>query len=478
MGAPLHRAVRLAAPANHPQTAEAESGFASDRAATRPLKLITLAPNRSRFGGACARLVAILAAILGFATPAFANNSTISAADTAWMIVATALVLMMTVPGLALFYSGMVRKKNVLATMAQSLAAVAIISVLWVAFGYSLTFVGDGPWLGTLNRSFLAGMTMDGVNPAAKTIPEALFMLYQMTFAIITVALVAGSVADRMRFSAYLLFSIGWFIFVYVPLAHWVWGGGFLGRMGVLDFAGGLVVHLSAGIGGLVAAGVIGRRHGYGIENLSPFDLSLAVVGTGLLWVGWFGFNGGSALGANSRAVMAIIATHLAACAGALTWGALEWKIRRKPSVLGMISGAVAGLGTITPASGFVAPWHGIVIGVIAGLVCFWACTWLKHRFRYDDSLDVFGVHGVGGLTGTLLTGVFATASIGGASGLIEGNSRQLLIQLYGVAVTLAWSGGMTFVLLKLVSTFVPLRVSRAHELEGLDISQHGEALQ
>jgi ammonium transporter, Amt family len=420
----------------------------------------------------------LLAGVFAFATPAFAETSAISAADTAWMIVATALVLMMTVPGLALFYSGMVRKKNVLATMAQSLAAVAIISVLWVAFGYSLAFVGDGPWLGTLDRWFLAGMTMDGVNPLAKTIPEALFMLYQMTFAIITVALVAGSVADRMRFSAYLLFSIGWFMFVYVPLAHWVWGGGFLGTMGVLDFAGGLVVHLSAGIGGLVAAKVMGRRHGYGTDNLSPFDLSLAVMGTGLLWVGWFGFNGGSALGANSRAVMAIIATHLAACAGALTWGAIEWKIRRKPSVLGMISGAVAGLGTITPASGFVAPWHGIVIGVIAGLVCFWACTWLKHRFNYDDSLDVFGVHGVGGMTGTLLAGVFATASIGGVSGLIEGNPQQLLIQLYGVAVTLAWSGGVTFVLLKLVSAFVPLRVSREHELEGLDISQHGEALQ
>jgi ammonium transporter, Amt family len=417
-------------------------------------------------------------AVVSFATPAYAATSEISAADTAWMIVATALVLMMTIPGLALFYSGLVRKKNVLATMAQSLSAVAIISILWVAFGYSLVFVGDGPWLGTLDRWFLAGMSMDSVNPAARTIPESLFMLYQMTFAIITVALVAGSVADRMRFSAYLLFSIGWFMFVYVPLAHWVWGGGFLGTMGVLDFAGGLVVHLSAGVGGLVAAKVMGRRHGYGTENLSPFDLSLAVMGTGLLWVGWFGFNGGSALAANSRAVMAIIATHLAACAGALTWGAIEWTTQRKPSVLGMISGAVAGLGTITPASGFVTPWQGIVIGVIAGLVCFWACTWLKRRFNYDDSLDVFGVHGVGGMTGVLLAGVFATASIGGVSGLIEGNPQQLLIQLYGVAVTLVWSGGVTYVLLKLVSAFVPLRVSREHELEGLDISQHGEALQ
>jgi Amt family ammonium transporter len=427
-----------------------------------------------------ARLAAptAFATIISFTTPAFAETSAISAADTAWMIVATAFVLLMTIPGLALFYSGMVRKKNVLATMAQSLAAVALISILWVAFGYSLAFVGDGPWIGSLDRWFLAGMEMDSVNPLAKTIPEVLFMLYQMTFAIITVALVAGAAADRMRFSAYLLFSVGWFMFVYVPLAHWVWGGGFLGAVGVIDFAGGLVVHLSAGIGGLVAAKVLGNRHGYGSENLSPFDLSLAVIGTGLLWVGWFGFNGGSALAANSRAVMAITATHLAACAGALTWGAIEWSTRRKPSVLGMISGAVAGLGTITPASGFVAPWHGIVIGIVAGLVCFWACTSLKRRFDYDDSLDVFGVHGIGGMTGTLLAGVFATAAIGGTSGLIEGNPQQLLLQLYGVAVTLAWSGGVTFVLLKAVGAFVPLRVSQQQELEGLDISQHGEALQ
>jgi len=420
----------------------------------------------------------VLLAVFSLVTPAFAANSEISAADTAWMIVATALVLMMTIPGLALFYSGMVRKKNVLGTMAQSLAAVALISILWVAFGYSLVFVGDGRWLGSLDRWFLSGLIMDSVNPAAKTIPEGLFMLYQMTFAIITVALVAGSVADRMRFSAYLLFSIGWFTFVYVPLAHWVWGGGFLAAAGVLDFAGGLVVHLSAGAGGLVAAMVVGRRRGYGTENLSPFDLSLAVIGTGLLWVGWFGFNGGSALAANSRAVMAITATHLAACAGALTWGAIEWSIQRKPSVLGMITGAVAGLGTITPASGFVAPWHGILIGVIAGGVCFWACTWLKRRFNYDDSLDVFGVHGVGGMTGIFATGVFATAGIGGASGLLEGNPHLLLTQLYGVAVTLGWSVVATYILLKLIDLFVPIRVSMQQELEGLDISQHGEALQ
>jgi ammonium transporter, Amt family len=430
--------------------------------------------------GAHAR-AATYAAVFGLATlatPALADTSAINAADTAWMIVATALVLMMTIPGLALFYAGMVRKKNVLATMAQSLACVALISILWVAYGYSLAFVGDGRWLGTLDRWFLAGMSMESVNPAAKNIPESLFMLYQMTFAIITVALVAGAVADRMRFSAFLLFSMGWLTFVYVPLAHWVWGGGFLATMGVLDFAGGLVVHLSAGIGGLVAAKVMGKRHGYGSENLAPYDLSLAMIGTGMLWVGWFGFNGGSALTASSRAVMAIIATHLAACAGAATWAVLEWSTRRKPSVLGMISGAVAGLGTITPASGFVAPWHGIVIGIVAGAVCYWACTSLKQRLGYDDSLDVFGVHGIGGLTGTLLGGVFAVAAIGGTAGLLEGNAQQVLIQFYGVITTLVWSGAVTFLLLKLVGVLAPLRVSMQQELEGLDISQHGEALQ
>ncbi len=423
---------------------------------------------------------AVSAASLSFmlATPALAQDTKIDAADTAWMITSTALVLMMTIPGLALFYAGMVRKKNVLATMAQSLIAVALISILWVIYGYSLVFAGDGAWLGSLDRIMLAGMTMDGVNSAAKTIPEALFTLYQMTFAVITVALVAGSVADRMRFSSYVLFSIGWFTFVYIPLAHWVWGGGFLAQAGVLDFAGGLVVHLSAGTAGLVAALVMGRRRGYGTENLSPYDLSLAVIGTGLLWVGWFGFNGGSALQANSRAVMAIFSTHLAACAGALTWTAIEWATRRKPSVLGMISGAVAGLGTITPASGFVEPWHGIVIGGVAGAVCYWACTSLKHRFNYDDTLDVFGIHGIGGLLGTLMTGIFATAAIGGTAGLLEGNPKLLLTQFYGVAVVLVWTGGMTFVLLKAVDMLAGLRVSHEHEVEGLDITQHGEALQ
>ncbi len=419
------------------------------------------------------------------ATPALAQAAKIDAADTAWMIVATALVLMMTLPGLALFYAGMVRKKNVLATMAQSLAALVICSLLWVVIGYSLTFTGEGPLIGTMDRFMLTGMTMDSAHALAKTIPEALFMIYQMTFAIITVALVSGSVAERMRFSAFVWFCVGWLLLVYVPVAHWVWGGGFLGAAGVLDFAGGLVVHLNCGVAGLVAAYMLGSRRGYGTENLAPYNLALAVIGTGLLWVGWFGFNGGSALGANSRAVFALVSTHLAACAGALAWMFLEWWTRGKPSVLGMISGAIAGLGTITPASGFVLPWHGIVIGLIAGAVCFWACTKLKQMLGYDDSLDVFGVHGVGGLTGTLLTGVFATAAIsasadapGGLPGLLEGNSNQLLMQAYGIAVTILWSGGVTWLLLKVISLMVPLRVSQQQEIEGLDISQHGEALQ
>ena len=412
------------------------------------------------------------------AQPAAQISARINAADTAWMMAATALVLMMTIPGLALFYAGMVRKKNVLATMAQSLAATALCSILWAAFGYTLVFGGDAPLLGGLDRLLLRGMAMDAISPFAITIPESLFMLYQMTFAVITAALVAGAVADRMRFSAFFWFAGLWLIFVYAPIAHWIWGSGFLAKAGVLDFAGGTVVHVNAGVGGLVAAIVLGARRGYGHDNFAPYDLTLAVIGTGLLWVGWFGFNGGSALGANSRAVFAIVSTHLAASTGALTWMALEWWTRGKPSVLGMISGAVAGLGTITPASGFVLPWHGVVIGLVAGAVCFWSCTKLKLYFGYDDSLDVFGVHGVGGVVGTLLVGVFAARSVGGVSGLLEGNGSQVAIQLYGIAVTLAWSAFATFILLKVVGAFTPLRVDKQSEIEGLDVTQHGEALQ
>jgi ammonium transporter, Amt family len=425
--------------------------------------------------------VGAIAAVSAFQTTAAfaqAQPAKIDAADTAWMMVATALVLMMSIPGLALFYSGMVRKKNVLATMAQTLAAVALGSVLWFVLGYSLAFTGEGAVIGTFERAMLSGLGMDTISPLARTIPESVFMLYQMTFAVITVALVAGSVADRMRFSAFLWFIVAWLLLIYVPLTHWVWGGGFLGKAGVLDFAGGLVVHVNAGVAGLVAAYVLGARRGYGTENLAPYNLVLAVIGTGMLWVGWFGFNGGSALAAGPRAGYAILATHLAASAGVLSWMLLEWWDRGKPSVLGMISGAIAGLGTITPAAGFVLPWHGLAIGLIAGAVCYWACIRLKQMLGYDDSLDVFGVHGVGGATGTILVGVFAVAAVGETAGLLEGNAAQVLTQIYGLAVTVVFVGIGTFAILKVIGLFMPLRVRDEDERIGLDVSLHGESLQ
>jgi ammonium transporter, Amt family len=438
-------------------------------------------PALSRLGPRAALAAAVFAAS---ATPVLAEPSKIDPADTAWMLVATGIVLMMTIPGLALFYCGMVRKKNVLATMAQSFAAVAMGSLIWLAFGYNLAFTGDGAYLGDLGKSFLTGIGLNSVSPFAGTIPEMLFMIYQMTFAVITVALVAGSVAERMNFTAFLLFSALWLVLVYVPIAHWVWGGGFLAKMGLLDFAGGTVVHINAGVAGLVAALMLGKRRGYGTDNLAPYDLSMAVVGTGLLWVGWFGFNGGSAYTAGSRAAFAIVATHLAASAGAITWMGLEWRLRGKPSVLGLISGAVAGLGTVTAASGYILPWHGALIGIIAGAVCFFASTELKRMLGYDDSLDVFGVHGVGGVLGTTLTGVFATASVSvstdtpaGLPGLIEGNPHQLLIQLVGVAATILWCGAVTFAILKVMGMLMPLRVTQNCEMQGLDISQHGESI-
>jgi Amt family ammonium transporter len=434
---------------------------------------------------ACGLVTALSLAFAALPALAQETAARIDGADTAWMMAATALVLMMTIPGLALFYCGMVRKKNVLATMAQSVACTALCSLLWFAIGYSLSFIGDAPWLGTFGRMFLRGIGMEATSAFAPTIPELLYVVYQMGFAIFTVALIAGAVADRMRFSAFLWFAAGWLIFVYVPIAHWVWGGGFLASAGALDFAGGTVVQLNAGIAGLIAAYLLGKRNGYGNDNFAPHDLSLAVIGMGMLWIGWLGFAGGSALGANARAAFAITTTHLAASAGALSWMLLEWWIRRKPSVLGLITGAVAGLATITPASGFVLPWHGVIIGAIGGAICFWACTWLKARLHYDDSLDVFGVHGVGGAAGTILTGVFAVAALSvspdspeGSSGLLEGNARQVLIQVYAVVAVFVWSGALTYVLLKAIAFFLPLRVSEQHEIEGLDLTQHGEALQ
>ena len=432
------------------------------------------------------RLPALLALLLfGLAQGAWAaDEPKIDAADTTFMILSTALVLMMTLPGLALFYAGMVRKKNVLATMAQSAAATALVSILWVVAAYSLAFSGDGPYLGNLGRVLMLGVGLETASPLAKTIPEMLFMAYQMTFAVITCALVGGAVADRMKFSAFLLFCTLWLFLVYVPSAHWVWGGGFLGTLGVIDFAGGTVVHINAGIAGLVCALVLGARQGFGRENMSPFDLSLAVIGTGLLWVGWFGFNGGSALGAGSRAVYAIVATHLAACAGATVWSLLEWVQRGKPSVLGMISGAVAGLGTITPASGFVLPWHGLVIGAVAGAVCYGFCTTVKQKLKYDDSLDVFGVHGVGGIMGTLFAGVFATAALSispetptGIAGLLEGNPKQLWLQAIGVVTTVVWCIIGTWVALMVTRMVCGLRVTPEEEREGLDVALHGESI-
>jgi ammonium transporter, Amt family len=409
----------------------------------------------------------------------------IDSADTAWMLVATGLVLMMTIPGLALLYCGMVRRKNVLSTMGQSFVAVALVSILWAAFGYDLAFTGNGGFIGGVRGFFLSDIGMNSISPFAKTIPEILFMAYQMTFAVITIAIIAGAVAERMSFSAFLWFSALWLFFVYVPIAHWVWGGGFLANAGLLDFAGGTVVHTSAGAAGLVAALVLGKRLGYGAENFAPYDISMAVTGAGLLWVGWFGFNGGSAYAAGSRAAMAIVATHLAASSGALTWGAIEWRVRRKPTVLGVISGALAGLATVTPASGYILPWQAAVIGVIAGAVCFFTATELKRMLGYDDSLDVFGIHGVSGILGTFLTGVFATASVSiganapnGYPGLLDGNPGQIITQLYGVAVTIVWCGSVTFLLLKLVGFFVPLRVSAQSESEGLDLAEHYESIQ
>ena len=408
----------------------------------------------------------------------------INAADTAFMIASTGLVLMMTLPGLALFYAGMVGRKNLLDVMAQSVAAVVIVSILWLAAGYSLAFAGGGAWIGSLAHTFMHGLGMNTISTHAKTIPELLFVAYQMTFAAITCALVGGAVVGRMRFSAFCLFCGVWLLVVYVPVAHWVWGGGFLGANGLLDFAGGTVVHTTAGIAGLTAALMLGARRGFRNKNPTPFDLTLAVIGTGLLWVGWFGFNGGSALRAGSRAVFALVDTHIAACAGAAVWSGIEWVQRGKPSVLGMISGAVAGLATITPASGFVLPWQAFLIGAAGSAVCYWFCTVVKERFKYDDSLNVFGVHGVGGILGTLLTGIFATAGLSvapnapnGVPGLLEGNPRQFAIQAIGVVVVIAWTLIGTWIALKIVNSVCKLRVGDSAEQKGLDLSEHGESL-
>ena len=396
--------------------------------------------------------------------------------DTAWMLSSTALVLLMTVPGLALFYAGMVRKKNVLATAAQSFAITALISVLWMIIGYSLTFTSGNAFMGGLSRLFLNGMGLDSANGLAPTIPESVYMTFQMTFAIITPALIVGAFAERMKFSALLWFTGLWSLLVYAPIAHMVWGpGGWLAADGVLDYAGGTVVHINAGIAGLVAALVMGKRIGYRHDIMHPNNLMYTMIGASLLWVGWFGFNAGSAVAASDRAGMAMATTQIATAVAALSWMFAELLARGKPTVLGMTSGAVAGLVAITPASGFVGPMGALWIGLAAGIICFWAAVYLKNRLGYDDSLDAFGVHAIGGIIGALLTGVFAVKAIGGTAGVLEGNTGQLLIQATGVGVTIVYDAIVSFVILKVIDWTLGLRVKDEQEREGLDITQHGE---
>lgn len=427
---------------------------------------------------AVAAALSALPALAQEAAPAAEAAPALDAGDTAWMLTSTVLVLMMTIPGLALFYGGMVRKKNVLATVMQSFATACLMSVLWMVIGYSIAF-GDGgalnAYVGGLEKMFLTHLTKDALSG---TIPESVFMTFQMTFAIITPALICGAVADRMKFSSLLVFLALWLIFVYAPVCHWVWGGGFLGEDGVLDFAGGTVVHINSGVAGLVCALVLGRRVGYGTENMAPHNLVLTVIGASLLWVGWFGFNAGSAAAADGGAGMAMAVTQVAAAAAALAWMFSEWIVHRKPSVLGIASGAIAGLVAITPAAGFVAPMGGLLIGIAAGVLCFIASTMVKRALGYDDSLDVFGIHGIGGIVGAVLTGVFAVEAIGGTPGLLEGNAAQVPLQIYGIIATIVWCAVATFIILMVVKAVMGLRVDKSVEIEGLDINLHGEVVQ
>ena len=415
------------------------------------------------------------------AAAAAAPASAINSGDTAWMLTSVALVLMMTIPGLALFYGGMVRKMNVLTTVMQSFAITCLITVLWTVVTYSFAFTTGSPFLGGMSRFLLYGMTLDTVNDLAKTIPESVYMCFQMTFAIITPALICGAIADRMKFSALLWFIGLWAVCVYAPIAHWVWGAdGFLNDAGVLDFAGGTVVHINSGVAGLMAALVMGKRTGYGTEPMPPHNLVFSVIGASLLWVGWFGFNAGSATAANGNAGMAMAVTQIATATAALSWMFAEWIVKGKPSVLGIISGAVAGLVAITPASGFVDPRGALIIGVAAGVICYWGATGLKHALGYDDSLDAFGVHGVGGTVGAILTGVLAVSWVGGEgkSGLIDGNPHQVIVQLYAIAVVVIYDAIVSLILLKLVDLVIGLRPSAEVEREGLDLALHGEAVQ
>ncbi len=423
-----------------------------------------------RFGA----LAAAVAALCAVAGPAIAADE-LDTGDTAWMLTSSLLVLMMTIPGVALFYGGMVRKKNVLATIMQSFAVCCMATIIWMVIGYSLAFSGEGPFVGDLGQLFLKGL---GVGSMSGTIPESVFMMFQMTFAIITPALITGAVAERIKFSSLMVFLGIWLIVVYAPVCHWVWGsGGFLGGDGVLDFAGGTVVHINSGVAALVLCLVLGKRIGYGRENLAPHNLVLTIIGASLLWVGWFGFNAGSVLASNGNTGMAMAVTQIATAAAALAWMVAEWFTRGKPSVLGIASGAVAGLVAITPAAGFVLPGGALVLGLLAGLGCFFAVMWLKQKLGYDDALDVFGVHGIGGIIGAVLTGVFAAKAVGGTPGLIEGNPGQIGLQLYGVGVTVVYSAVVTFILIKIVGAVMGLRVEEDEEREGLDITLHGESV-
>jgi len=409
--------------------------------------------------------------------PLNAQADQLNSADTAWVMTATALVLFMTLPGLAMFYAGMVRARNVLSVLMQCFSIAAMSSIVWFVVGYSLAFGDGNAWIGDFSRVMLSGVGRDTLSGG---IPESLFMMFQMTFAIITPALIVGGFAERMKFSAMLLFSVIWLLLVYVPVTHWVWGGGWLSQMGLYDFAGGIVVHITAGVAALVAALVLGPRRGFPTTAMPPHNMTMTIAGAGMLWVGWFGFNGGSALASNGDAAMAILVTHISAATGAMTWMIIEWIRFGKPSALGLVTGMVAGLGTITPASGFVGPGGALIIGLLAGIVCFSATQYLQRVLKIDDSLDVFPVHGVGGILGTLLAGVFSATTLGVFSGYgfadgIESMSGQFQVQLIGVLVTIVFTAVVTWGILKLVEAMVGLRVSDEQELEGLDIVCHEE---
>lgn len=416
---------------------------------------------------------------LFFPTMVLAEETKLNGANTSWILTSTALVLLMTLPGVALFYGGLVRKKNVLSILMQCFAIGSISSILWLLVGYSLAFSEGNAFIGDFSKVMMNGITKDVLSG---DIPESLFMLFQMTFAVITPVLIIGGFAERMKFSAVLIFSAAWLLVVYVPVTHWVWGGGWLAQMGVYDFAGGIVVHITAGTAALVAALVVGPRLGFPKTPMLPHNLTMTVTGAGMLWVGWFGFNGGSALAANGDASMAMLVTHISAAAGTITWAAIEWKKFGKASVLGAVTGMVAGLGTITPASGFVGPGGALIIGISAGIVCFYSTVYIKHKLHIDDSLDVFPVHGVGGILGTLLVGVFSATSLGVFSGFgfaqgITTIVEQVGVQLIGIFSTLIYTAVVTYILLKLVGLLTGgLRVSEEQEVNGLDQSEHEEA--